>query len=875
MKKEAASFLVLLLTGVLHAAGIPVPVFETTFRTDASGRLLDNTPDPVTGKLTPGAAIRKSAIGNVLELEGKLNNGAVFNSAPKLLLPDKFTISGWVWFRNAPDPGGERPYRVYTFFFRGEQQRICMSDCVSTQFSADGEFFTLRTPPKTISPNAWTHLAYCYSVPEGKHYLYVNGVKQAERTASVIKKRIPPFPIPNNAPLQFGSLGYFFPLKGCIARPRVYPETMTPEQIIAGEQDMVRLLLADLERRSAAIPGTEELRTKLRRIMEQAVIPLNVLPGFYAELERFQKVQKLRKNAGTGGAPLIYSVVDPMEPDIFYRDSDLPESGRNGTIRIAAARNEYEPASFLVKALSELKRVLPVVEELKRRDGVSIPPSAIDIRLVKQIVVAGRTLSPNVLIHDDKLLKVDPLKMEMSLRLSKPEGVRYHNVTAKTPVVLPKREQTAEKFPVYDAKQLQALDLQPGVTQQFWLTLKTTPDMQPGLYSSRIRLTADGTTLCFIPLKVRILPFSLPDPKTNYDPSREFTTSVYFFDTADSGTDAGRDGAINYVMPLSGKQFQACLKNLREHGIRHPTIIMGNWFPGWNSWVKPQAPRVYPDAELMKQRMKERIAMLKEAGFPLRPLYLHTGGNVGFREFYDRKQHRELLRKFLAEGTAFYRELLGHDEIYHYGLDEAEDERLRKEFEVWEDMRAMNAKVYTTLKAANIPLVAGKVDVAVAVHKPEKSNAKLMHDNGGRLWVYAQPFASQASAYPHRKGYGYGVYFADYDGICNYSFNHWDWRTIPWDMHNQNRFYYAMPTADGIIDTPGWEGYREGIDDVRYATKLRQEILRAGSDPRKKETAEKASCFLDSVRIDTMEFDPAWTRLQIIDFILDLTEEQK
>ena len=56
-------------------------------------------------------------------------------------------------------------------------------------------------------------------------------------------------------------------------------------------------------------------------------------------------------------------------------------------------------------------------------------------------------------------------------------------------------------------------------------------------------------------------------------------------------------------------------------------------------------------------------------------------------------------------------------------------------------MRAMNAKVYTTLKAANIPLVAGKLDVAVAVHKPEKSNAKLMHDNGGRLWVNAQPFA--------------------------------------------------------------------------------------------------------------------------------------
>lgn len=441
-----------------------------------------------------------------------------------------------------------------------------------------------------------------------------------------------------------------------------------------------------------------------------------------------------------------------------------------------------------------------------------------------------------------------------------------------------KREnQTAKNFPVYDAKQLQPLDLQPGVTQQFWLTLKTTPDMKPGLYTSQIRLTENGTTICSIPLKVRILPFSLPEPRTNYDPSREFTTSVYFFDHIASGTDAGRDGAINHVMPLDKKQFQAYLDNLREHGIRHPTIIMGNWFPNWNSWIKPQAPRIYPDPESMKQQMKERIAMLKEAGFPLKPLYLHTGGNVGFREFYDRKQHRELLRKFIAEGNAFYKELLGHEDIYHYGLDEAEDERLRKEFDVWEDMRAMNAKVYTTLKAANIPLVAGKLDVAVAVHKPEKSNAKLMHDNGGRLWVYAQPFAKQASGYAHRKGYGYGVYFADYDGICNYSFNHWDWRTIPWDMHNSAapNLSYTMPAADGVIDTPGWEGYREGIDDVRYATKLRQEILRAASDPARKAKAEKAARFLDAVQIDTMEFDPAWTRLQIIDFLMDLMENQK
>jgi hypothetical protein len=31
---------------------------------------------------------------------------------------------------------------------------------------------------------------------------------------------------------------------------------------------------------------------------------------------------------------------------------------------------------------------------------------------------------------------------------------------------------------------------------------------------------------------------------------------------------------------------------------------------------------------------------------------------------------------------------------------------------------------------------------------------------------------------------------------------------------------FAYPTVNGVIDTTAWEGYREGVDDVRYLTKL-------------------------------------------------------
>ena len=32
----------------------------------------------------------------------------------------------------------------------------------------------------------------------------------------------------------------------------------------------------------------------------------------------------------------------------------------------------------------------------------------------------------------------------------------------------------------------------------------------------------------------------------------------------------------------------------------------------------------------------------------------------------------------------------------------------------------------------------------------------------------------------------------------------------------------AYPTSDGLVDTLAWEGFREGIDDMRFATRLMQ-----------------------------------------------------
>lgn len=869
MKKILLAPFAFFCAAVSFGADAPNPVFETTFQAAPDGKLIDNIAPAVPGKLMPGTKIIPSVIGDVLETEGKLNNGAKFDFADKLLLPEEFTVAGWVNLKESPDNASEKPYRTMMFFCRGENVRIGIipGGIVNTQLFKDGEQFILKTDKGMVHPGKWTHIAYVYSVSNRKYELFINGVLRASRKNSLTKNRLAPFAIPVSDGISFGSLPNYFPMKGMCGRSRIYAVAMTLEQIIASEQDIAKKLLESLKQSLSGKDYAKELLDKIGQEEKQPVISLEKVSRFFLECDRITELEKLKANNKSGNAFLAYSVVDPMGAEQFFRDTKLPEERLNGKLLAVAAQNEYEPFSFVVKPLCDIKNFAPVIEPLKQVNGNSvIPSSAIDIRIVKVVLARDGQYQCGVLLHDDEMIKIDHDTMTMFMRLSFPDGMKYFDASKKKPFKL--QELDSKNFPIYDSREFKALDLTRGVNQQFWLTLKTTEEMKPGLYTSSVKLNGNGKMLASIPLKVRILPFALPEPATNYDLSREFYTSAYYFDHLSNGTTFA-SGSIGQV-GRSKQQVKAELENLREHGIRHPTIIMANNFPCWNTWKKPNQPHVHlNNADDM---MKQRIVLLKEAGFRLKPFFLHTGGNVGFREFYNRKEHKEILRDYITRGNKFFKELLGHDDIYHYGLDEAEDERLKKEFEVWEDMNEMGAKVYTTLKKANVPLVAGKIAVAVTVHSPDAEVSRIMHDKGGLIWVYAQPFARIDSPHLHRKGYGYGVYFANYDGICNYSYNHFSPQRVPWD--DGFPLTYVVNTADGVVDSPSWEAYREGIDDVRYATKLRQEIRKAknGSDAAKRKIAEKAETFLAQVNIHLPEFDPGWVRLQIIDYLLDLTE---
>jgi len=80
----------------------------------------------------------------------------------------------------------------------------------------------------------------------------------------------------------------------------------------------------------------------------------------------------------------------------------------------------------------------------------------------------------------------------------------------------------------------------------------------------------------------------------------------------------------------------------------------------------------------------------------------------------------------------------------------------------------------------------------------------------------------------------------------------------------------VYPTSSGVIDTIAWEGFREGIDDVRYATKLKQEAAKAISTGKVEAvyTAKKALMWLELLDETTADLNAA--RMEMIEHILKI-----
>jgi hypothetical protein len=122
------------------------------------------------------------------------------------------------------------------------------------------------------------------------------------------------------------------------------------------------------------------------------------------------------------------------------------------------------------------------------------------------------------------------------------------------------------------------------------------------------------------------------------------------------------------------------------------------------------------------------------------------------------------------------------------------------------------------------PVVAGSL-------KPRL--AGKVHANGFKIFSYANPQAGVEIPEVYRRNYGIALWKAGYDGAINYCYCTIDpersWNDFDEDHYRDHNFAY--PAVNTPIDTTQFEGWREGVDDLRYLATLQkmvETVVRSG-----------------------------------------------
>lgn len=541
----------------------------------------------------------------------------------------------------------------------------------------------------------------------------------------------------------------------------------------------------------------------------------------------------------------------------------IPANGtKDGEIRLVAARGEFEPGSFLLVPSADAARVEVKAGALIGPGG-EIPAANVDVKVVKQWYQAGtawysyfadparRELVPELLLNDETLVRVNFAKQENYLRV----GGQYEWISY--PKEKAEKAFNYLKEPVADAETLQPVALAKGENKQFWVTVKAPKDAKEGIYRGTLDLLVDGKKAGAVSLSVRVLPFELPAPKTYYDLNNDYLVTLYRTDVLELGD------VLKMDREAMERQQRAIYKNLLEHNVFNPLAERRLAY-------KPDRAKAIAD-------IKREIELMKEAGFPLKPLL--SSGWMWLSE--AESKNPELFSQRMRDLADTLKAALGHDDIYITSWDEAPEKEIRIMRELIDEANRNGLKLWvTTAEGKHFDMAGYMIDYANQAGRPEREQAEPWHAVGAKIASYAMPHTGPENPDAFRRWEGLARYKANYDGSFNYKYYnalhpllHEQWKEHVWNDFSSDvfrKFNLVYPTLNGVIDTIAWEGFREGIDDVRYATLLKQEAARAiqSGDVEAVHIAKKALMWLELMNAEKADLNTV--RQEMISYILKL-----
>ena len=565
-----------------------------------------------------------------------------------------------------------------------------------------------------------------------------------------------------------------------------------------------------------------------------------------------------------GTNDVIVSTVSPISevPILPHYNPDDDLLGIYGTIGdrlyVVATPGEYEPASFVVHALSDINSLQVEVSDLKMETS-KIYASNIDIKAVKCWYQAGtawnaiqqdkqnKVLVPELLLNDDSLVQVDYEAQENYLKLRFQNKEQYIWISNPADESRAAMSLSCQDFPIKDSSILQPVDISSNTNKQFWITVKVPDDAPAGLYKGCIKLFTNNKSIAALSLFVRVLPFELADPY--YD------SSIYY-----RGKLIDDECVITSELK-SEEQFKRDLENMIAHGVSNPRVIIRRKNP--LSWKDG------PDLEEL-----ERVLEIRESvGIVGQPLQLAAGGyNLGFPMNAVTPENLEILRRNVRD-VLTVTERFNIPEVYFYAIDEARGDILTSQKTVWRAIQEAGGKVNVAGYRGHFDLVGDTLDMLICYGHPNQNEVDNWHAEGKKIYCYANPQAGLENPEIYRRNYGLLLWEYDYDGACTFAYQ-MDYGNI-WNDFDHTKYRdlnLTYPTVDSMIDTIAWEGYREGVDDVRYVTTLIQEIEKAknSSNLESKAAAADAEAYLAKLRQEVHKRNLDIVRLEIIYHILNI-----
>ena len=757
----------------------------------------------------------------------------------------------------APNPIGESDYGRPRIFF-GRPLR-------KTEAGQDGLWSGTEGPLPT---NAWHHLAFTYSKTTQRLVVWFDGIVMQD--TKVRQEKPQPVEEVLTAPIAET-------LPGGLADIRIWKEEVPADVILAMDVSPIHAeeLAKTFDRAASEVAASAPLADAFHTWCKEKATRARALKAAKrADIREWMDLQRRShqlpdlvrhldsiartKAPSLGALPAIPIEIYPY--DIAKRlPFLLPYDGKaTGRVSLSGAKGEFEAASFQLYPLRDIGKFHFTASDLVGPGGAKIPASDIDIRIVKcwhtdsggwiTYYAVGRgygTLTPELLLHDDALIKTDYSKRANYVRCSYPDGDRYVwlNETAPAEFLKPF---DIDREPVHDAAVFQPLPLRNGILQQFWILVRIPETAKAGPYKGTLRFTADGKAAGSMELALEVHPFRLPRPSPKYNIDRPFLGTWMHHCSL-----PGKLGGSNLTNAI--RRLRAEFKGMADHNMLHPwTMTFGN--------------QLYPDLTEIQ------IDLMKETGLALKPLfgdmmgtdmpwtlmvqYAHNwGGKIAVEDHPERFRNRcEAFSNDLARALAKLEGKVGHREVYLAGMDEAGPGTVTREMPFFMIARKLGAKSFVT--SGDSRRAAHGVSANDAPAGFNRTLARSWHEGGAIVTTYAAPFSGPESPAVWRRNKGVRLYYANYDGCNEYV---WYEGEHLWNDNagagKYRPFCIVYPTADGVLETVAWEAMREGYDDVRYLTllyRLSRLAIRSGKRPLAR-LGKTAASWAELVNPDTVD----------------------